>query len=147
MANIINTTAVKLDTNANPLTYGTSGAAGLDLSSCEKTTIYPGEVGMIKTGWSIKIPDGFVGLVCSRSGLAKNVKVCIANPVGIIDEDYLGPLNVLLTNNGVDPFNVKIGDRIGQLVVVEAFQLNLIEVQDHNVTTERGEEGFGSTGV
>ncbi len=131
--------------------YKTSGAAGMDLAACldDPLTIEPGRSARVPTGLQIALPAGHEGQVRPRSGLAARHGVTVLNSPGTIDEDYRGELQVLLVNHGSDPFTIESGDRIAQLVVAPVTQVE-IELVDDNAAlggTERGEGGFGSTGV
>lgn len=126
--------------------YPTS--AGLDLKSSVPMVVYPGEVQTIDTGISVQIPAGYVGLCCSRSGMGK-VDVTLANSVGVIDAEYRGPLKLMISNKGINPFHINVYDRIGQLLVVPIItpDLEVFEGSDEAWNdTERGHGGFGSTG-
>ena len=137
---------VKMHAAAIVPKYATDFAAGLDLHSTEARNIYPGSVAKIGTGLKIAIPRGYVGLVCPRSGLAFKENVTVANAPGIIDADYRGEICVLLANrNPTRRFDVFVGDRIAQLVLVPVAQAQFIEVAELDETV-RGEGGFGSTG-
>lgn len=130
--------------------YATKGSAGLDLSACieEEVTIQPGERAKIPTGIAVQMPhDQVVGLVFPRSGNAWKYGVSMTNAVGVIDSDYTGEIQVVLQNlDSSNPFVVKKGDRIAQLVFVPVFQANL-QVVDELEESERGAGGFGSTGT
>lgn len=108
-------------------------------------TIAPRETAMIPTGLAAKAPPGNVLLCCSRSGLASK-SIFVANAPGIIDPDYRGEIKVLLYNGGIEPFYVKNGDRIAQLLVMPLTICALDEVNCFD-ETERGAKGFGSTGL
>jgi len=127
--------------------FQTKGSAGMDLPAAVQVpvTIEPGERMMIPTGLAMAIPQGFVGLICSRSGLgAKNGVVVLIAP-GLIDSDYRGELLVTLFNSSKrEPFTINRGDRIAQLMVTPVFQPEWREV-DELTETERGAGGFGST--
>lgn len=125
----------------------TPGSAGFDLRAAitEPLTLCTLDRVRVPTGFAVQIPDGFVGLVCPRSGLASQHGVTVLNAPGIIDADYRGPLDVLLINLAYDePFTIQRGDRIAQLVVVPAPLVDAIEVDELDETERKG--GFGSTG-
>jgi dUTP pyrophosphatase len=128
--------------------YMTEGASGMDLyASLEKEVILkPGERRLIPTGISIAIPEGFEGQIRPRSGLAIQKGIGIVNGPGTIDADYRGEVGVLLINFGRDPFTVRNGDRIAQMVITQVFRVYLEEVEDLP-TTQRQESGFGHTGI
>jgi dUTP pyrophosphatase len=126
------------------------GAAGLDLacnSYRSNIIIVPGATAIVPTGTFIEIPEGYVGLVCPRSGLAYREGVTILNAPGIIDSDYRGEIKVLLHNTGRMAYVVKHEDRIAQLVITSALVPRLVEEQPVEFSkTQRGDKGFGSTG-
>lgn len=127
--------------------YATSCSAGADIFARidEEITVWPGTRALIPTKIKIAIPDGCCGLLLGRSGLALKHGICLANGVGLIDSDYRGELGVVLQNNGGEPFKVKDGMRIAQLVIVQYQQTRF--KQDSLDATIRGQGGFGSTGV
>lgn len=121
------------------------GDAGLDLRSSQEFTLMPLNSVLISTGIKVAIPLGFVGLLFSRSGMAK-YGITLANSVGVIDHSYRGEVKAYLVNNGTDPFRIHYGDRIAQLVLVPC-ALPEVELVEAVSNTERGENGFGSTGT
>jgi dUTP pyrophosphatase len=121
------------------------GDAGIDLYAREAATLAPGERRLVPTGIAVAIPEGFVGLVAPRSGLAIRSGVGIVNTPGIVDSGYRGELLVALINHGSAPVDIARGDRIAQLVVVAVSAIEFEEV-DALDETGRGEGGFGSTG-
>ena len=123
----------------------TDGSAGYDLFACDATLILPGKFCMITTGIAMEIPNGYVGLVFARSGLATTKGLRPANCVGVIDSDYRGEIKVCLYNDSFDVREVNFGDRIAQIVIVPYIYPNL-EVVENLSDTERGDGGFGSTG-
>ncbi len=126
-----------------------SGDAGLDLSACERATIPAGERAAVGTGLAVEIPDGHAGLVVPRSGLALRHGLSIVNAPGVIDSGYRGEIRVILLNTDRDhPFTVEPGMRIAQLLVVPTALVEVVEVEAGELTTtERGESGFGSSGI
>lgn len=138
----------KLTPNAITPTYGTPQAAGADLYSGMDTvvTIAPGATEFIKTGLALEIPDGLVGLIYARSGMACKKGVAPANKVGVIDSDYRGEIMVALHNHGSSPVSVEPGDRIAQLVLTPYITAQFCEAAELD-DTERGNGGFGSTGT
>lgn len=128
--------------------YATSGAAALDLRYCgdEPIMLAVGEIRSIPTGLAIQTPDGIAAIVCARSGLAFKRGISLANGIGLIDSDYRGEICVGLKNHGSALFTVHPGDRIAQLMFMPVFAAKLIET-DSLDKTERGEGGFGSTGI
>ena len=138
----------RLRSDAAVPAYQTSGAAGLDLSAAcgeEPIEIGPGERARVPTGWAIALPAGHEGQVRPRSGLSAKHGITVANAPGTIDEDFRGELQVLLVNLGQQPFVVRSGDRIAQLVVAPVTHV-AIECVAQLDLTERGTGGFGSTG-
>jgi len=125
--------------------YATAGAAGLDVVAAESLTLEPGARHAVATGFALAIPEGFEVQVRPRSGLAlKNGITCLNTP-GTIDCDYRGEVKVILANLGQDPFEVRRGERIAQLVPAPVQRAALREVDDLD-STDRGAGGFGSTG-
>lgn len=136
----------RLTETATLPSYQRQGDAGADLYSDEDVDVYASTVRRIRTGCAFKIPDGYVGLCCSRSGLAEKHKLCVFNAPGIIDSNYTGPADVLLANFGSSTYRVRRGDRIAQLVIVPVVQGVFVEVAALP-TTDRGALGFGSSGI
>ena len=138
----------KLNEKATVPTYGSAFAAGADLYACEETavTVEAGETKLIHTGIAMAIPEGYVGLVYARSGLASKRGLAPANKVGVIDSDYRGEVMVALHNHGNVPQTVESGERIAQIVFTPyvAAEFNVTEELDETV---RGAGGFGSTGT
>lgn len=118
--------------------------AGYDLCSTEEHTIAPGATRLVKTGFNMRMPAGYAGFVCSRSGLALNSRVIVMNAPGIVDCTYLGDIGVILFNAGDKYFDVAPGDRVAQLVFVRVEHPNFMAGDLGK--TERGAAGFGSTG-
>jgi dUTP pyrophosphatase len=98
---------------------------------------------MIKTGISMAIPDGYVGLIWPRSGLA--VKHGLDTMAGVVDSGYRGEVCVVLQNHGYEPYNVKAGDRIAQILFQSILSVQMIETEELN-NSDRGQSGFGSSG-
>ena len=109
-------------------------------------TIQPLETVLVPTGYSIELPEGYEAQVRPRSGLAIKSRIGILNSPGTIDSDYRGEIRVILTNFGRQPYTVRRGDRIAQLVVQRYARVEWEEV-DKLAETQRGEGGFGHTGV
>jgi len=126
--------------NAHP------GDAGLDLAASEAVELRPGERAAVATGLAVAIPDGYVGLVHPRSGLALDQGLTVINAPGTIDSGYRGEVRVLLVNLGHEPVSIAVGDRVAQLVIQAVARAEVVEV-DELPTTPRGQGGFGSTGV
>jgi len=122
-----------------------SGDAGLDLSSCERVELAPGERALVPTGIAVAIPEGYAGFVQPRSGLATKHGISIVNTPGLVDSGYRGELLVNLVNTDQrEPFVVEPGMRIAQLVILPIPELELVEV-DELPESERGVRGFGSS--
>ena len=138
----------KLRPNAVVPTYGTPFSAGADMYACldEPLTIAPGETKMVNIGVAIELPEGYVGLLYGRSGLATKRGLAPANKVGVIDSDYRGELMVGLHNHGSVPQTVEPGERVAQLVVAPYVTAVFEETQELSDTL-RGAGGFGSTGA
>ena len=133
--------------------YQTEGSAGLDL--CADLAEGVGSVVLgsleraaIPTGLALEIPRGFEGQIRPRSGLALKHGITCLNTPGTIDSDYRGEVQVILANLGKEPFTIKRGDRIAQLVIASVIQAELVEVAEGEALeeTKRGAGGFGSTG-
>jgi dUTP pyrophosphatase len=120
--------------------------AGLDLHAAEAATLAPGERASVGTGLAVAIPSGQAGLVVPRSGLAARHGIAVVNAPGLIDPGYRGELRVLLLNTDREqPFEIAVGDRIAQLVLVPVALSTPVEVEALDETA-RGSGGFGSTG-
>ncbi|CTQ33416.1 dUTP diphosphatase [Jannaschia rubra] len=129
--------------------YKTPGAAGADLradTGGRTVTIRPGHRALISTGLRIALPDGYEMQIRPRSGLALKHGLTLANSPGTIDSDYRGPVQVLLLNLGDAPFDVTHGMRIAQGVVAPVVQARW-EIAEELSGTDRGGNGFGSTGA
>lgn len=125
--------------------YATTHAAGLDVVAAENVTLPPGGRHAVATGFAIAIPEGYEVQVRPRSGLAlKNGVTCLNTP-GTIDADYRGEVKVILANLGQEPFEVKRGERIAQLIPAAVQRAAFAEVDELD-ETPRGAGGFGSTG-
>jgi dUTP pyrophosphatase len=124
-----------------------AGDAGLDLASCERVELGPGERAAVATGLAVAIPDGYAGFVQPRSGLASRHGITIVNTPGLVDSGYRGELKVILLNtDATEVFVVEPGMRIAQLVVMQVPEIDPIEV-DELPASERGARGFGSSAV
>lgn len=122
-----------------------TGDAGLDLASCERVELAPGERALVGTGLAVAIPEGYAGFVQPRSGLAVRHGLTVVNSPGLVDSGYRGELRVVLLNTDrTEPFVVEPGMRIAQLVVLPIPELELVEV-DELPSSERGVRGFGSS--
>ena len=127
--------------------YATHGSAGLDLRAAvdSDTILLPGERKLIPTGLTLAIPEGYEGQVRPRSGLALKHGISMANTPGTIDSDYRGPVQVIMINLGAEPFAIRRGDRIAQLVICPVAHARLVEVESLPETA-RNDGGFGHTG-
>ena len=127
--------------------YESSGAAGMDLRAFVESdiTIPPLGRARIPTGLFVEVPDGYEAQVRPRSGLAFNNGVTVLNSPGTIDSDYRGEVGVILINLGAEPFTVKNGDRIAQMVISPVVRV-LVSEAEFLSQTKRGSGGFGSTG-
>ena len=125
--------------------YATAGAAGMDVVAAEDVTLIPGARHAVATGFAIAIPPGYEVQVRPRSGLALKHGITCPNTPGTIDEDYRGEVRIILANLGSEPFEVKRGERIAQLVPAKVTRAAFAEAEDLEAT-DRGHGGFGSTG-
>lgn len=121
--------------------------AGYDLRCLKKVWLEPYARVFVPTGVRVAIPEGYAGLVCSRSGLARSRGVCVLNDPGVIDPGYQGDVGVVLFNASDAPVSFDAGDRIAQLLIVPVATPLPIVVDAFDAPTERGMDGFGSTGV
>ena len=137
----------KLRPGANLPAYGSSGAAGADLTACLETpvTIEPGQTAFIPTGIAIEVPAGCAGLVYARSGMACKQGLAPANKVGVIDSDYRGEILVALYNHGMEDRTIEPGQRVAQLLITPVLTPGYEEAEELTGTA-RGAGGFGSTG-
>lgn len=127
--------------------YMTAGAAGMDLvcAADEELVLAPGGRAAVPTGWAIAIAEGYEVQLRPRSGLALKHGIGLPNSPGTIDCDYRGELQVILINMGTEPFTVKPGERIAQMVLAPVTRADVVEVENLDETV-RGTGGFGSTG-
>ena len=125
-----------------------TGDAGYDLAAAEKVALAPGERAVVSTGIAIAVPNGYAGLVLPRSGLATRFGVSLVNTPGLIDPGYRGELLVPLINHDrEETFEVEVGMRVAQLVLVKAAEARFVGVELLEVSADdRGEGGFGSSG-
>ena len=136
----------RLHPGARPPAQAHEGDAGYDLHAAEDVRLGPGERASVGTGIAVAIPEGCAGLVLPRSGLAAKHGIALVNAPGLIDSGYRGEVRVLLLNTDRDePFEVAVGDRIAQLLLVR-FESGPAEELDSLEETVRGAGGFGSTG-
>ncbi len=126
----------------------TQHAAGMDLCAAldEETTLLPGERQLVPTGIAISLPDGYEAQIRPRSGLALRHGIALVNSPGTIDPDYRGEIGVIIINHGTEPFVVRPGERIAQMVFAPFVRAELSEVTELD-DTGRGTGGFGHTGT
>jgi len=126
----------------------TTGASGFDLAACldQPLVLEPGRIALVPTGLALAVPRGMEGQVRARSGLALRHGIAVLNGPGTIDSDYRGPLGVILANLGSETFRIKDGDRIAQIVFARVPVVELREEPELG-ETDRGEGGFGHTGI
>lgn len=119
--------------------------AGLDLATCERVELGPGERAVVSTGLAVAIPRGHAGFVQPRSGLAAKHGIAVVNSPGLIDAGYRGEVRVVLLNTDRNrTFTAEVGDRIAQLVILAVPEVEIAEV-DELPESERGARGFGSS--
>lgn len=142
---------MKLSRGMNAPEYATDGSAAVDLRAAleenETVTILPGERALIPTGLSISPQSrDTVAVIAARSGLGVKKGIALSNGIGVIDSDYRGEIQVGLINHGQEPFEVRRGDRIAQMLFLPVLTANFL-VTDVLDDTERGDGGFGHTGI
>jgi len=127
--------------------YATSGSSGMDLVADvnEDIVLKPGDIKLISAGIYISIPEGYEAQVRPRSGLALKHGISLVNTPGTIDSDYRGLINIIMINHGKEPFTIKRGDRIAQMVIKSVVKAE-IEVTEELDDTVRSHGGFGHTG-
>ncbi len=127
--------------------YMTEGSAGMDLYAAIPDTLQldPGDIKLIPTGIAIELPRGFEAQIRPRSGLALKHGITLLNSPGTIDSDYRGMISVIAVNFGKEPFILRRGERIAQMVIAKVYRAELIESLSLT-ETERGDGGFGHTG-
>ena len=143
----------KLRDNAVLPEYGSVSAAGADLRAAafkgfdgyNQIQIEPGKTMFVLTGLAMEIPDGKAGHIYARSGLSCKSGLAPANKVGVVDSDYRGEIMVALHNHSDKPVDVKVGDKVAQMEIVDVNQFDFCECDELD-DTERGAGGFGSTG-
>lgn len=137
----------KLDPRAVEPTYGSTAAAGADLYAVldQPLTLAPGQTTLVHTGLAVEIPEGYVGLIFARSGLATKRGLAPANKVGVIDADYRGEIMVALHNHGSEAQTIEYGERVAQLALLP-FLTAAFQQAEELTDTVRGAGGFGSTG-
>ncbi len=136
----------RIDPAAQLPTYAHPGDAGMDVRSIETVTLRPGDRALVRTGLVFQLPPDAEAQVRPRSGLALKHGVTVLNAPGTIDAGYRGEVGVILVNLGTEPFTVEKGMKVAQVVVAPVARAEIVEVAETD-TTERGADGFGSTGV
>ena len=128
--------------------YESHGSSGMDIRAFldEPLLLKPGEIKLVPTGLSISLPAGYEAQIRPRSGLALNHGIGIVNSPGTIDSDYRGAIGIILINWGAEPFMIRGGDRIAQMVVTRVYMADVVEVEELD-ETPRGQGGFGHTGI
>lgn len=130
--------------------YETAMSAGMDLRAMEDSDfiLNPGEVRLVHTGFAMHIADpNITALVVPRSGLGYKHGIVLSNLTGVIDADYQGPLMMPLWNHSNEPFEIKVGDRVAQMLFVPVIHADLQVTNSFDEESERGQKGFGSTGL
>ena len=137
----------RLTDTAKIPTKGTRFSAGFDLYADVdgKITLFPGECMQIYSGIAVEIPDGYVGLVFSRSGISTRQGLCLANGVGVIDSDYRGNVGIPIRNHSSETQVIIPHERIAQMIILKIPDIFLYETAELS-ETDRGAGGFGSTG-
>jgi dUTP pyrophosphatase len=139
----------KLHPDAIIPTYATKGSAGFDLASIEEVVILPGDTVLVRTGLSFEIPEGYELEIRPRSGNSLNTKLRLSNSPGTIDSDYRGEIKFILDNimtKFPNPLIITKGQRLGQALLKKVEQAEIVEMTDLT-ETERGANGFGSSGI
>jgi len=128
--------------------YASEGASGMDIRACVEAPVLlqPGETRLIPTGLTVSVPQGYEAQMRPRSGLALHHGIGMLNAPGTIDSDYRGEVGVILVNWGRNPFQIRRGDRIAQMVLSKVYRAEWREVEDLD-ETPRGMGGFGHSGV
>ena len=141
---------IQLNEGARIPVYGSAQAAGADLCAClgngGSLVLEPHKRAMVPTGVRIALPEGFEAQVRPRSGLAAKAGITVLNSPGTVDSDYRGEVKVILINHSDEPFVIRDGDRIAQMVIAR-HESAAFEVVASLDDTQRGEGGFGSTGI
>lgn len=137
---------MQISGKTNNIGYAHANDGGADLRSNEDTIICAGSQTLVHTGVRLAIPAGYVGLICPRSGLALKHNITVMNAPGVIDANYRGEVGVILRNMGEQAFEIHEGDRIAQIVFLPYAHMQFEPVNELD-STERGEKGFGSSGI
>jgi dUTP pyrophosphatase len=128
--------------------YESQGSSGMDIRAAvkEDVLVNPGEIKFVHTGLAVSVPLGYEAQIRPRSGLALHHGIGMVNSPGTIDSDYRGEIGIIMINWGTEPFVIKSGDRIAQIVFSRVYRADLVEVNDLDATS-RGDGGFGHTGI
>lgn len=128
--------------------YESEGSSGMDIRASveEEVVLNPGEIKLIPTGLAVSIPSGYEAQIRPRSGLALKHGIGMVNSPGTIDSDYRGEIGIIIINWGQEPFTIRKGDRVAQMVITKIYQAEMIDVEDLD-QTHRGEGGFGHSGL
>ncbi len=128
--------------------YATGGSVGMDLAAAvdAPVVIKAGKRELVPTGIALQIPEGYAGFVFPRSGLSMKKGITMVNSVGVIDNDYTGEIKLAMLNVSSKDYTINPGDRVAQLVFIPIAHARLVEVESLE-KTERGDGGFGSTGM
>ncbi|MDR1034878.1 MAG: dUTP diphosphatase [Holosporales bacterium] len=139
---------IKYKNNAVLPAHATEYSAGCDLRACLERgrVVASAEIAVIDTGIGIEIPNGFCGMVCSRSGIAMKYGIVVLNSPGIIDSDYRGEIRCIMINHSSNPFIIEDGMRIAQMIIVPFQSIEWIHGSELS-ESGRGSGGFGSTGI
>jgi dUTP pyrophosphatase len=140
---------VREDNKGLPLpTYKSEGSSGMDITAYVKQPVLlkPGDIRLIPTGLAVSVPPGYEAQVRPRSGLALHYGIGMVNSPGTIDSDYRGEIGIILINWGTEPFTIRKGDRIAQMIISKVYRADFVEVGGLDATS-RGEGGFGHTGI
>ena len=136
----------KINDKAITPSYANEGDAGLDIYSVEKLVLAPGERGLVHTGIKLDLLTYTEAQIRSRSGLALKNGITLVNSPGTIDEGYRGEIGVIVINHGLESFTVEEGMKIAQMVIKPVWRVEVEEVSSLS-DSERGEKGYGSSGV
>ena len=128
--------------------YETNGSSGMDIRAWteEEIILRPGDIKLVPTGISISIPQGYEAQIRPRSGLALKHGIGLVNSPGTIDSDYRGEIGIIMVNFGKEPFIIRRGDRIAQMVITRIYQARILEVE-YLESTVRGDGGVGHSGI
>ena len=128
--------------------YESEGSSGMDIRANVKESVMlnPGEIKLIPTGFAVSVPPGYEAQIRPRSGLALKYGIGLVNSPGTIDSDYRGEVGIIMTNWGSEPFPIKRGDRIAQMIISKVYKADFVLI-DTLDETSRGEGGFGHTGI